>query len=95
MLPVWGLLAISVPPYPTVDCDCILVLLFDVGWLCGLLSTYGMKEQLPSHAIRTQRLILIGEEEKCFNMGTQSSDLLLQQLTEIGFAYVFPIGGLV
>jgi len=39
--------------------------------------------------------MLIVEEEKFFNMGTQNSDLLLQLLTEIGFAYVFPIGGLV
>lgn len=30
-----------------------------------------------------------------FQHGYQDSDLLLQQLTEIGFGYIFPIGGLV
>lgn len=67
MLPAWSLLATNVSPYPAVDCDCILVLLFDVGWLCSLPYIYGMKDQLSSHAIHTLRLILI-EEEKCFNM---------------------------
>lgn len=95
MLTVWSLLATSIPPYPAVDCDCILVLLFHVGWLCGLLSAASMKEQLSSHAIHTQRLMLIGEEEKCFNMGAQNSAHLFLQLTEIGFTYIFPIGGLV
>lgn len=92
MLPVSSLLATNVSPYCTVDCDCILTLLFDAGWLGDLLSTYNMKWQLSPHAIHTQRTILIGKEER-FNMGTQNSDILLQQLTEIGFTHFFLIGG--
>lgn len=53
ILPAWSLLATSVLPYPAVDCDYVLVLRFDVGWLSALLSTYDMKEQLSSDAICT------------------------------------------